>query len=57
MPKRKEDDFVIYFGKHKGRNIKSMLETKEEREYLLWLTTLDNIKDWQKKIIFKHIHA
>ena len=57
MPKRREDDFVIYFGKYKGRNIKSMMETKEEREYLLWLTTLDNIKDWQKKIILQHIHA
>ncbi len=57
MPKRREDDFVIYFGKYKGRNVKSMLTTKDERQYLLWLTTLENTKDWQKKIILQHIHA
>jgi hypothetical protein len=57
MPKRREDDFVLYFGKHKGRNVKSMLSSKDERQYLLWLTTLENTKDWQKKIILQHIHA
>ena len=57
MPKRKSDDFVLYFGKYRGRNIKSMLGAKDEREYLVWLTTLENTKDWQKKIILQHIHA
>lgn len=33
-----EDDFKLYFGKFKGRNVKSMVgNTKEEFDYLKWL--------------------
>jgi len=57
MPRRKEDDFVLYFGKYKGRNVKSMLQSKDEREYLVWVYSLETTKDWQKKIISKHLHV
>jgi hypothetical protein len=57
MPRRSDDDFVLYFGKYKGRNVKSMLQSKDEREYLVWVYSLETTKDWQKRIISKHIHV
>ncbi len=51
------DDFTLYFGKFKGRNIKSMLDLKEERDYLTWLYSGTILKDSQKKIIALHLHV
>lgn len=56
VPNRTSDDFVLYFGKYKGRNIKSMLSNREEREYLIWIHGLETTKDWQRRIINQHLH-
>lgn len=40
-----EDDFILYFGKYKGRSVKSMVgSTTEEFQYLKWLLNQDYIK-------------
>jgi uncharacterized Zn finger protein len=53
-----EDDFTLFFGKYKDRNVKSMLEVKEEREYLVWLfDKATTLKDNQRHIIKKLIHV
>jgi len=39
-----EDDFILYFGKYKGRSVKSMVgNTTEEFQYLRWLLNQDYI--------------
>ncbi len=50
-----EDDFVLYFGKYKGRNVKSLVgSTKEEFDYLLWLkNNATNLKPQQLDVIKK----
>lgn len=47
------DDFVLYFGKYKGRNVKSLVgSTKEEFEYLVWLkNNATNLKSNQLQIL------
>lgn len=47
------DDFVLYFGKYKGRNVKSMVgNTTEEFNYLIWLRDNGtNLKDNQLLIL------
>ena len=53
-----EDDFTLFFGKYKGRNVKSMLTTKEERDYLLWLyDKATSLKANQRTIIANLIHV
>lgn len=57
LPPDNKTDFELYFGKYKGRTVKSMLESKEERDYLLWLhDKATTIKQWQKVIIAKLLH-
>lgn len=53
-----EDDFILFFGKYKGRNIKSMIEDKIERSYLVWLhDNANTLKESQRFIIRKLIHV
>ena len=49
------DDFILYFGKFKGRSVKSMVNTnKEEFDYLLWLkNNAKNLKSNQIEILKK----
>lgn len=57
LPPDNRSDFELYFGKYKGRNIKSMLESKEERDYLLWLhDKATTVKQWQKILIRNLLH-
>jgi len=50
------DDFTLFFGMYKDRNIKSMLADPRERDYLVWLfDKATTIKDWQKKILQQHL--
>ena len=57
LPPDNKTDFELYFGKHKGRTIKSMLQSKEDRDYLLWLhDKATTIKEWQKKVIANLLH-
>lgn len=45
--KKKQDDFILKFGKYKGRNVKSMIY-REELKYLQWC--LDNYKKFESII-------
>lgn len=47
------DDFVLYFGKYKGRNVKSMVgNTTAEFQYLIWLRDNGTIlKQTQREIL------
>ena len=54
LPQDKLDgDFILYFGKYKGRSVKSMVgSTKEEFQYLCWLRDNGtNLKENQRKIL------
>jgi hypothetical protein len=54
LPQEKiENDFILYFGKYKGRNVKSMVgNTKEEFDYLIWLRdNAKNLKESQVLIL------
>jgi hypothetical protein len=54
LPQDKNDgDFILYFGKYKGRNVKSMVgSTKEEFQYLCWLRDNGtNLKENQRAIL------
>lgn len=52
------DDFILFFGKFKGRNVRSMLETKEERDYLVWLyNNATSLKQNQRTIIANLLHV
>jgi hypothetical protein len=46
LPKNSDDeDFILYFGKYKGRSVKSMVGSNvEEFQYLKWLLNQDYIK-------------
>lgn len=46
LPQNKiESDFTLFFGKYKGRNVKSMLgSNKDEFDYLKWLLNQDYVK-------------
>lgn len=58
IPNLDRDDFVLYFGKYKDRNVKSMLQNKEERSYLVWLyDKATSLKDWQRNIIKSLLHV
>lgn len=55
---RKVNDFTLYFGKFKDRNIQSMLQDKQEREYLVWLyDKATTIKQWQSDILKSVLHV
>jgi hypothetical protein len=47
------DDFILYFGKYKGRSVKSMVNTTpEEFNYLVWLRENNtNLKEKQVLIL------
>lgn len=47
-------DFVIPFGKHKGRELTSMT-SKEELSYLSWVSDQDWCKDGLKNKIQEHL--
>lgn len=50
------DDFTLYFGKYKDRNVKSMT-SKEERQYLVWLyDNATSLKQNQRKILENLLH-
>lgn len=51
------NDFVLHFGKHKGKAI-SELVSQQDREYLNWaLGARVFKKDWQKKIVENHLNT
>lgn len=51
------DDFELFFGKYKGRTVKSMIPHKEEREYLVWLyDNAKTLKQTQKRILETLLH-
>lgn len=53
-----DDDFTLFFGKFKGRNVKSMTATQEERGYLLWLyEKATTLKEHERTIIKSLIHV
>jgi len=53
----KSNDFTLYFGKYKDRNIQSMLTDPTERSYLVWLhDKATTIKQWQKDILKSLLH-
>lgn len=54
LPQQKLDnDFVLYFGKYKGRNVRSLVgSTTEEFQYLQWLKNNGtNLKEFQRQIL------
>lgn len=52
IPRNDRDDFILYFGKFKDRNVRSMTETPDERSYLRWLLNdCNTIKEWQRDIL------
>lgn len=50
-----EDDFILHFGKYKGRSVQSMVgNTTEEFNYLIWLRdNATSLKPWQLEILKK----
>lgn len=48
-----DNDFILTFGKHKGRRVSSMVgNTPSDFRYLIWLReNATNLKPWQMKIL------
>ena len=55
VPNDKKDDFTFYFGKYRDTKL-SDFNTPQMIDWLRWVIKTNAVKDWQKKLIIKHIN-